>query len=138
MVFFLNEPRGGMMPPNYRQNFVPPNQMWGQPPQYYGPQQQTDFYMPEPQLQQIFNQPSNFYGPNQPHPNLNPFFMQQPTMPPMNQQNQNQFQQQQPQQQQSPMGRFPDTFNTIMGHAGTIQNGVNMMRQLGSLLRLFR
>ena len=38
----------------------------------------------------------------------------------------------------SRFGRLPDHLNTIMGHAGTITNGVNMMRQVGSLLRMFR
>ena len=35
-------------------------------------------------------------------------------------------------------GRLPDHLNTIMGHAGTITNGVNMLRQMGALLSLFR
>lgn len=42
------------------------------------------------------------------------------------------------QQFQAPrIGRLPD-LNTIMGHAGTITNGVNMLRQMGALLSLFR
>ncbi len=36
------------------------------------------------------------------------------------------------------LGNLPDHLNTIMGHAGTITNGVNMLRQMGSLLSLFK
>lgn len=35
-------------------------------------------------------------------------------------------------------GRLPDNLNTIIGHAGRISYGVNMIRQVGSLLSLFR
>ncbi|WP_107923763.1 hypothetical protein [Lysinibacillus parviboronicapiens] len=35
-------------------------------------------------------------------------------------------------------GNLPDSLNAIMGHAGTITNGVNMLRQMGSLLSLFK
>lgn len=42
------------------------------------------------------------------------------------------------QQQGSRLGNLPDHLNTIMGHAGTIKNGVNMLRQMGALLSLFR
>ncbi|EON70501.1 hypothetical protein [Lysinibacillus sphaericus] len=40
--------------------------------------------------------------------------------------------------QASRFGRLPDSINAIMGHAGTITNGVNMLRQMGSLLSLFK
>lgn len=40
--------------------------------------------------------------------------------------------------QQPPYGGLPNHLNTIMGHVGTITNGVNMMRQLGSFMSLFR
>lgn len=46
-----------------------------------------------------------------------------------------------PYQQQRPFSRFermPSHFNNIMGHVGTITKGVNMMRQFGSILSLFR
>lgn len=43
-----------------------------------------------------------------------------------------------PYQQQDPFSRAPNHFNNIMGHVGTITNGVNMMRQVGSFLGLFR
>ncbi|WP_419959976.1 hypothetical protein [Psychrobacillus sp. BM2] len=36
------------------------------------------------------------------------------------------------------LGNLPNHLNTLMGHAGTIQNGYNMMRQLGSVMGLFR
>ncbi|WP_341302557.1 hypothetical protein MHB44_09530 [Lysinibacillus sp. FSL H8-0500] len=39
---------------------------------------------------------------------------------------------------QPTQGRLPDHVNTIMGHVGIITNGVNMLRQMGSLLSLFR
>lgn len=35
-------------------------------------------------------------------------------------------------------GGLPNHLNTIMGHVGTITNGVNMMRQIGSIMSLFR
>ncbi|MEK4628554.1 MAG: hypothetical protein ABS944_12900 [Solibacillus sp.] len=40
--------------------------------------------------------------------------------------------------QNSRFGNLPNHLNTIMGHAGTITNGVNMMRQLSSIMSLFR
>ncbi|MFJ7736264.1 hypothetical protein ACIQ2D_07940 [Lysinibacillus sp. NPDC097287] len=43
--------------------------------------------------------------------------------------------------QQSPVSRFgrlPSHLNTIMGHAGRISYGVNMLRQMGSLISFFR
>ncbi|MBI6862175.1 hypothetical protein [Lysinibacillus fusiformis] len=36
------------------------------------------------------------------------------------------------------LGRLPDHLHAIMGHAGTITNGVNMLRQMGALLSLFK
>lgn len=35
-------------------------------------------------------------------------------------------------------GSLPNNLNTMMGHAGRIMYGVNMVRQVGSLLSLFR
>ena len=46
------------------------------------------------------------------------------------------FNNQQP--QNSRFGNLSNSLNTMMGHAGTITNGVNMLRQMGSLLSLFR
>lgn len=43
--------------------------------------------------------------------------------------------------QQAPasrFGRLPSHLNTIMGHAGRISYGVNMLRQMGSLISFFR
>lgn len=42
------------------------------------------------------------------------------------------------QYQPSRLGNLPNHLNTIMGHAGTITNGVNMLRQMGAFLSLFR
>lgn len=134
MPFFPTEPRRGPMPPVYRQQFGPPNQMR---PMYNRPQQRPGFFQPYPQRQPMSNlnrQPFGFSGPNQQQPFFDPYARQQRDF---NQQGS--FQQQQPQQQQpSRFGRLPDTINTLMGHAGTITNGVNVMRQFGSLLGLFR
>lgn len=35
-------------------------------------------------------------------------------------------------------GSFPDDLNTVMDHMGTITNGINMMRQIGGIMSLFR
>lgn len=35
-------------------------------------------------------------------------------------------------------GGLPNHLNTLMGHVGTITNGVNMMRQIGSIMSIFR
>jgi hypothetical protein len=43
--------------------------------------------------------------------------------------------QQRPRRQQPPI---QDTFNMLAGHMGTINNGVNMIRQMSSLLGLLR
>ncbi|MGE7696493.1 hypothetical protein ACQKNC_20750 [Lysinibacillus sp. NPDC094177] len=42
------------------------------------------------------------------------------------------------QHQTSRFGRLPQHINTIMGHAGTITNGVGMLRQMGAFLNFFR
>ncbi len=41
------------------------------------------------------------------------------------------------QNQQAPTSRFQGV-KTIMGHVGTVSNGINMMRQVGSILRFFK
>lgn len=38
----------------------------------------------------------------------------------------------------SRLGGLTDNLNTMMGHVGTITNGVNTMRQVGAMLNLFR
>ncbi|MDD1504313.1 hypothetical protein PVA17_16335 [Lysinibacillus sp. CNPSo 3705] len=40
--------------------------------------------------------------------------------------------------QTSRFGRLPQHLNTIMNHAGTITNGVGMLRQMGAFLNFFR
>ena len=35
-------------------------------------------------------------------------------------------------------GGLPDNLNRIMGHVGTITNGINMVRSIGSIMSLFR
>lgn len=40
--------------------------------------------------------------------------------------------------EQPPYGRPRTDFNTMMGHVGTITNSINMMRQIGGLMSLFR
>ena len=35
-------------------------------------------------------------------------------------------------------GGLSDNLNTIMGHVGTLTNGINAMQQVGSLMNLFR
>lgn len=45
-----------------------------------------------------------------------------------------------PTQQPAPsrFGQLPDHLNTLMGHAGKISYGVNMIRQVGAIVSLFR
>jgi hypothetical protein len=40
------------------------------------------------------------------------------------------------QSQQVPTSRF-DGLKTIMGHVGNVTNGINMLRQVGSFLKIF-
>ncbi len=40
--------------------------------------------------------------------------------------------------QGSILGNLPNHINTFMGHANTIYNGYNMIRQLGSVMGMFR
>lgn len=39
--------------------------------------------------------------------------------------------------QQAPTSRFQG-LRTVMGHVGTVTNGINMLRQMGSVLKFFR
>lgn len=76
--------------------------------------------------------------------------MQSPYQPPRSANNpmypQNPFRYRQGQQpfapyQQMPMQRpaeRPDHLNTIIGHMGTINNGLNMIKQVSSIMSLFR
>ena len=117
MRFYPQDPRRGPASPLYRQRFGPPNQMRRQADPYYYPNQ---FRRPEN---------PNFYGEQfrrqyyPPNPNTGQ------DSPSNNPSAQPRF---------SRLARLPDQFNTLMGHAGTIQNGLNTMRQIGSLLGMFR
>lgn len=42
------------------------------------------------------------------------------------------------QPQTSRFGRLPQHINTIMGHAGTITYGVNMLRQMGAFINFLK
>lgn len=99
-------------PPRYRRE---PFQMTGQrfgppmPNQFRG---QNHFYSPSNQ----FSGQRNFLGPQsqlESRPYLNPY-------------------------EQPPYDRAPMDFNTMMGHVGTITNGLSAMRQIGGIIGLFR
>lgn len=111
MLFFGQNSRVGMFPPNGQQ-FGPPPQM--------GRQQMG---MPRPNE---FGRPREVFYPSYP---VNPRQGQQ----------QANFYTQQPQQQQgSRFSGLSDNLNTVMGHVGTITNGINTMRQVGAMLNLFK
>ena len=111
MPFYGQNARAGMFPPNGQQ-FGPPPQM--------GRQQMG---MPRPNE---FARPREAFYP--PYP-VNPRQGQQ----------QNNFYPPQPQQQQgSRFSGLSDNLNTMMGHVGTITNGINTMRQVGAMLNLFK
>ena len=111
MPFYGQNARAGMFAPNGQQ-FGPPPQM--------GRQQMG---MPRPNE---FARPREAFYP--PYP-VNPRQGQQ----------QNNFYPPQPQQQQgSRFSGLSDNLNTMMGHVGTITNGINTMRQVGAMLNLFK
>ena len=117
MRFYPPDSRRRPAPPFYRQQFRPSNRMGRQADYYYSPNQfrrpdQANFYAEQFRRQ--------YYPPNQYTRQDSPFS--------------NPYEQQRP----SRFGRLPQHFNTLMGHAGTLQNGVNMMRQISSLLGMFR
>lgn len=98
-------------PPRYRRDSF---QMGGQ---RFGPPAPQPFRGPNPFFaSQQFRGPNNFY-PQQNQFESRPYF------------NPN---------EQPPYGRAPTDLNTMMGHVGTITNGINMMRQIGGVLGLFR
>ena len=117
MRFYPPDPRRGPAPPLYRQRFGPPNQMRRQPEPYYYPDQ---FRRPEN---------PNFYAEQ---------FARQYYHPNQNIGQDAQFSPPAEQPRFSRLAKLPDQFNTLMGHAGTLQNGLNMMRQFGSFLGRFR
>lgn len=112
MPLFSPVPRRSF-PPGYRQGFGPPYQG-----QQFGPPYQGQPFGPP-------NQGQQFGPPNQGQPFGQPFDNR------WNQPSSN---------NSSPgfLGRLPNHINTLAGHATTLQNGYNMMRQLGSAIGLFR
>ena len=116
--------------------------------QFSRPQQQN-FYGPTDQFNRWQQDVGNWGNPssNQ-EPSFNSNQQQQPFLDPYNRQQQPAFNSNNRQpplinqyQQQQPIRRIPpiqDTLNTIMSHAGTINNGVNVIRQMGSLLASLR
>ena len=117
MPFFRQNPRTGMFPPNGQQ-FGPPPQMgrqqMGMPRANEFARPREAFYPPYP------------VNPRQGQQQFNPY-PQQP-----------QAQQPQQQQQGSRFSGLSDNLNTMMGHVGTITNGINTMRQVGAMLNLFK
>ncbi|MER2029593.1 MAG: hypothetical protein ABS903_10520 [Solibacillus sp.] len=112
MPFFGQNSRAGMFPPNGQQ-FGPPPQMGRQ---QMGMPRSNEFARPR----------EAFYPPYPVNPRQG-----------QGQQQFNPFPQQQ-QQQGSRFSGLSDNLNTMMGHVGTLTNGINTMRQVGAMLNLFR
>lgn len=109
MPFYPPEARRGQFPAP-RQRFGPPTQ------NSFNRRNEANYYgnqFDPRQGQQMFNQ----FDPRQGQQMFNPY-------------------QQQP--QPSRFGMVSDNLNTMMGHMGTVTNGINMMRQVGGLMSLFR
>lgn len=120
MRFYPPNPRRGPAPPLYRQRFGPSNRMGRQEDSFYYPnrfRRRDDSYS---YPYQYSRQPQPYYYPEQ-YMRYDSSVGNSSERP-----------------QVSRFGRLPDHLNTLMGHAGTIQNGVNMMRQFSSLLGMFR
>lgn len=99
--------------------FPNPRQQFGYPPM--SPQQ---FGYPTPNS---FPQPNNYYPSNQGNSfGIEPWQQQQLPFNPY---------QQLPNQG---YGGLPGNLSRIMGHVGTLSNGINMMRSVGTLMSLFR
>ncbi|MGN7116949.1 hypothetical protein [Lysinibacillus odysseyi] len=132
MTFYPPNPGRGPFPPGYRQNFGPPGY-----PAPFGRQVSPN---PVPQFRAqppFYQQPYPMGRPGNPFFSPSPFGNQgQPFL------NQNQFGMQDPNayypNQQFRGPGLSGHLNTLMGHVGTVTNGVNMLRQLGSLMTLFR
>ena len=129
MPLFSPVPRRSF-PPGYRQGFGPPYQG-----QQFGPPYQGQPFGP-PYQGQPFGQPfgppnqgQQFGPPNQGQPFGQPFDNRwnQPSGSGSGNNSSPGF-----------LGRLPNHINTLAGHATTLQNGYNMMRQLGSAIGLFR
>ena len=117
---------GRSFPPRNRQVFGPPyqEQQFGGPyqGQQFGPPYQGQQFAPPYQGQQ--------FGPPYQGQQFGAPYQGQQFGPPYNNRG----------NQSSPgvLGNLPNHINTLMGHAGTIRNGYTMMRQLGSVIGLFR
>jgi hypothetical protein len=133
MAFYPPNPGRGPFPPRYRQNVGPPGSFGRQGNPYPPPapprRQGNPFFYPN----QMGGQgnpsfyPNQFGDQGQSFYNQNQFGMQNPAAYNPNQQFGG-----------SGFGRLPGQLNRIMGHVGTVTNGVNMLRQLGSFMTLFR
>lgn len=125
MTFYPPNTGRGPFPPRYRQNFGPPP--FGR---QGGPMPGGPFRRQTPYFQQQ-NQMGNPYYSQGPFGNQGQSFF-----------NQNQF------GQQGPAAYYPNqqfgargltgNLSNLMGHVDTVKNGVNMLRQFGSLMTLFR
>lgn len=103
---------------NFRPGMFPPNgQQFGPQPQIG--RQQTGM----PRSNEFARPREAFYPPY-------------PVNPRQGQQQFNPYPQQQ--QQGSRFSGLSDNLNTVMGHVGTLTNGINTMRQVGAMLNLFK
>lgn len=123
MPIFGQNPRAGMFPPNGQQ-FGPAPQMGRQ---QMGMPRSNEFARPR----------EAFYPPYPVNPRQGQGQQQFNPYPQQQQQQFNPFPQQQ-QQQGSRFSGLSDNLNTMMGHVGTLTNGINTMRQVGAMLNLFR
>ena len=97
------------------------------------PMPRQQFGGPPPMARQPFGYPMQnaFPQSRDPYP---PFYPQSPNSNGQWQQPYNPYQQMPNQGNRG----LSDNLNTIMGHVGTVTNGINAMRQVGSLLGMFR
>ncbi len=150
----MNSQRNGSAVPNRRQDeaYFYPSEMARQYEGYYNPYQvrRQDEYYPNPTRgrgegyiypdhrrrqeevyyyqNQMRRQDEAYFHPNgMPGPNQAP--MAGPNQAPMPGPNQA--------PNRRPPSRLPEQLNSIAGHMGTITQGINIMRQVGSLLSMF-
>mgnify|MGYP003467396893 FL=1 len=125
MRFYPPNPRRGPVPPLYRQQFRPSNRMDRRPDSFNYPNQfgrREDFYSYPYQYsrqRQPYYYPEQHTGYDSPVGNSNVGNSNERPRP-------------------SRFGRLPEHFDTLMGHADKVQNGINMMRQVSSFLGMFR
>lgn len=124
MVFFSQNPRGsgGFLPrprPRYRNNNPYSRQEHNFLSQVQPRRGNYPYYPPN----QFRRQESPFFIPNQ--------YRQQPEEP---------YYDPYFQQQYSPQGLFghSNRLNNLMGHVGTLSNGMNMLNQIGTMVGMFR